>query len=412
MEPGDVLRSLFLASPRWVHRRVQTISNVEAGSLKLQCSLDVTPPAKATIPSSKGCIIIPIAVMRKETMVGWWVEDSSGHPLSVINRNRSSELVLDMLISALKVIGLEPPRDAVEFSKLFSYIDNGDVSAHGTCTDLLEYFFKDGAAGGTAELNEKEHARRELVRELAMLLQQYWIVLVEVPVECAGRRIIIRYGYDLPAKIRPPRHWRNNNGFSIDIDDAGFSMSLHHEVHVAPEAELFDTSLRYRSVSGEMSRVFDKNKVRQSKAHIQTNSYLPRFGRATLEFRVRPFRGGIRSFTLLATGAVMLSALITGLIPLDLNGVFLQESWRETTSAAVILVLPALLLSWMARAPEPLMVEGTLIRLRLINLLLAASILFVATALSTLWQPVVWHSLWGGRLCSSFVCTFPMDSGV
>lgn len=381
---GRDLQSMLFESPKWVHRRVQVIDSTQAGRLRLENSLDLTPPSHTKIDGSKGMAIIPISVIPKQVLSAWWITDATGKPLSVISRRQISPLVRKMLISTLVTVGIVGASELSGSEEFLEFVDNSEALAPISPQTLFDQY---------SALSKKK-AEYEVVRDFVNLLSTCWVVLVETPEESLDRRSIIKYGYDLTPRQKKVSLWGDNASFSIDIDDPGFSESLHHEVHVAPKLVTLQSSLEHQVAHKGKTRIIAKHEQPGTIAHIQNVEYIPRFGTAALEFQCLPQHGGIKGFTgwdLGLTGVLLVFSMVIWFGPLDF---FFLPHWRASTSATVILAVPALLFSWLARTPEAPLVALTLLRLRIINLFLALTFLGMASALSIFWSPFWWKAIW------------------
>lgn len=384
---GDSLRSMVIASPKWVHRRIQTIDHTTPGRILLKNSLDVTAPISAKIAGTKSRVIIPIAVLDKRVLSGWWVTDSAGSPLAVISQDRSRTLVQDMLVSFLAQFGIILSTNSAVQKRLLSFINNSEAIAAVAPNALLNAYPQLHGVNPEALF----------IKDFIQLLSRSWVVLVEVPEDVLGRRIIINYGYDLPSnEVRRPSIWSStdNDVYSLDVPDPGFSRSLHLQVLVPPELTIFEMSLEHGSASGEVNRAISSAARLGPIAHVQNMNFIPRFAKAAVEFRLRPARGGISAFTrwsLFFSWALIFFSLSIWIGPTEY---YLNDDWKSSISSSVILVAPAIFMSWIARAPEPGVLATALVRLRRINILLALSMLTMAGALSVAWSPVIWAVLW------------------
>ncbi|MCW4466237.1 hypothetical protein OK351_12085 [Glutamicibacter sp. MNS18] len=343
-------------------------------------------PENAMIRGSTGQVIIPIAVLPKGVLWSWWVQDGGGAPLSVVSRRRSSELVEEMLCHALESAGVAVANVGTERETLLGFVNNGDNAPVKSAEALFRACKK--------RTNKENAAYMEFVLDLVRVLESSWVVLVEVPEAQVGQRMIIKYGYDLQALVSPLDVNEDNDSYWIPISDPGFSSSLHLEVRVPPELEIFEISLVHVNADQTRSRVIGNTTLPNSVAHMQNDLFIPRFCVAHLEFRVRPVEAGLRRFTDFVLVAVTLVVIFLACIRFGDSALFLHKNWRNHSTAAVILALPALLLSWIARTPEAAVVKRAFHRLRLINIWLAMGIFSMAAALSAMWQPWVWAVLW------------------
>lgn len=390
MSQGKALSALLISSTEWVQRRVQTLDHTTPGRVKIQETLDLRIPEQEVIEGSADKVILPIAILPKGVLRSWWVLDDHGVPLSVVKREDSSHLVKSMLREVLQKAGVEYEFSGIGHERLLGFVDNGENTSSVEASELLSLCRR--------FTNSKNLAGMQFVKDLIHVVESSWVVLVEVPRQRVGGRMILRYGYDLNFLTEPLDINQDNDSYSLAIRDPGFSRSLHVEVHVPPELEVYELSLVNISVdqapTRRHTRVIGESAVPNSVVHIQNDSYVPRFSVTNLEFRLRPSMSGIRQFTDAALATVTIATMALLVLRLTGGSLALETDWRTHTTAAVILALPALLLSWIARAPEPEVVRRAFHRLRLVNIFMALSIFSMAAALSTLWKPLVWNFLW------------------
>lgn len=386
MNDGAALSALLISSADWVYRRVHVLDHTMPGRVRIQETLDVRIPEHEVILGSTDKLIVPISILPKGVLWSWWVEGGQGAPLSVIQRTESSKLVRAMLVDVLKKAGVSYPYLEDRDNRLLKFVNNGENTQTESADDLICLCRRFAEPANTANI--------EFVIDLIKVLESSWVVLVEIPMSLRGQRTLLRYGYDLKFHTDPLDVNKDNDSYREEIRDPGFSQSLHLEVRVPPELEVYELSLVNRSADQMHSIVIGDSEVPNSVAHIQNDPYTPRFSVTNFEFRLRPSKSGITQFTDAALATVSSVTLI--LLTLRLTGVamLLESNWRTHTTAAVILALPALLLSWIARSPEPEVVRRAFHRLRLINIYLAISVFSMAAALSTLWKPLAWNFLW------------------
>lgn len=383
MSKGNALRALLISSTDWVQRRVHVLDHTQPGRVQIQESLDVRIPDQEIIPGSTARIIVPIAILPKGVLWSWWATDGSGTPLSVVQHVASTQLVKSMMLEVLDAVGISAAKSGVDPEPMLEFIDNGDNSRSANAKELVETCKN--------HTNDQNADHMAFVHDLIRVLESSWIVLVEVPSDNKGKRMILRYGYDLQAVVAQVDINADNDSYSLPITDPGFSLSLHAEVRMPPELQVFEISLIHTRADRQQSRVLGSPVPINRVAHIQNDEFIPRLSVTELEFRLQPSDSGIRRFTDFALAAVSALVIALWLVRFDWPGNFLESDWRNHSTAAVILALPALLLSWMAKAPEPESVRRAFHRLRLVNIFLAIAMFSLATALSTLWTHWVWN---------------------
>lgn len=379
---GDALRELVIGSKAWVHRKVQRYDYSTPGTVRVQATLDLTLQSLEVIHGSQQNALIPISLVTKGTLRSFDIRTAGNQPMAVLEAAQTTEMVRAMMRSILTVANLKllaAADDTDEFSFIECMPNNADSSVQ-TFRDRIP-------------LRDASPQNLELVMKVVKQLSRTRLLIVEVPKILIGQRTVVSYSYDL--ELVKGSGFRSDSSFThqIEIEDPGFPASLHQEIVMPPELEICSLFLEFRQENRKYLRATVSGGDPQRVAHIYTRD-VPRFSKASLEFDVRPVASGLFNFTKYALAVVFLVTVFMVGVRFGPDDLFLQPEWISSTSAAVVLAGPAILLSWVARTPEHDIVAHALSQLRLINVLLAGSLFVTAVALSTAWQPIAWNVLW------------------
>lgn len=390
METGEILLDTFFNSRDWVHRKVHIVDHLIPGRIQTKVTVDLTLPEASRVPQTDKAIkVLPVAMLSKGIIRSWQIRECGNSPLPVLNRDESTQLVRAMYISLLKRVGIPAPEITPD-NDVLDFIDNSASSGKGASDRLLEYI--------RAHEDETDPAFSTIAQETADLLASSWIVFVVIPDSWHGRRVLIEYSYDnFPEHSPKPSLRKDNDYYEHSLSDPGFARSQHYEIRVPPELEFTETALQIQKGQEQVQRVVMNYDIGGCIAKIPDRFFadkIPRFGKVKLYYRLRPARQGILPFTVVASIGTTILIVLSALIRFGDLEAYLQPEWYESTSASVILAIPALLLSWVARTPEAAVVGRALVRLRWINIAQAMAVMAMAAALSTRWSATAWAAIW------------------
>ena len=390
MDYGEVLLDIFFNSRDWVHRKVHVVDHLTPGRLQAKVSLDLSVPENNQLPlANDSSPVLPVATLRKGILRSWWIRENSVGPLMVLNRLESTDLVRDMFKSLMLRVGV-PTSANDSLDTMLSFIDNSASAPKSALDDLFEELKCYEATIDATLLT--------LVRNFADILASSWLVFIEVPKSWPGKRLLVEYGYDdFPDNLPAPVFWKDNDYYEHNLTDHGFARSQHYEIHVPAELVITEIALQVQIERHRFRRVSINSRRGSCVARLPgrgLEDINPRFSHAGLYYRLKPAGRGIRSFTQVAASAILCLVLLSMWIRFGDLRLFLKPDWYESTSVSVILAAPALLLSWVARIPEAAVVGRALLRLRWINIILAATALTMAAALSTRWSADAWSTIW------------------
>lgn len=399
---GSGLR-LLLDPQSWIHRRVETVSFPPNGETRRRVSWDFTLPTDAVIPASRGRVVVPLTLLRKQPLKRLDVHDEAGTSLPVWGAEENGHLALTVLASGLAGLQGSAP-DAGQLAAL-DHIVRAPNSAFAT-DDIDAVFFP------RPEKADEWAVLRALAEELA----DNFILVVELAEDVVGRRALVKMTYDDELGGAAARALRAGYATTVKGEAWSGAASWHLEVH-APEGLAVD-DLSYESWDSTTLDLldFDETTVTGHTAHI-TGSRVPSGARTDARLVIRPARVGLVNQTLVATwlawALVTLGCLTTrSLVPV------LMDADRAGSLAGVTLAVPAFLVALMARSQEHELASRVLLVPRMLNAATAAVLLAGAAALVlglhesdlawalralffvqgvlAMWAFAVWRSVGGG----------------
>ena len=381
---GAVAVALAWDWTSWVNRRVETIEFVEDTTIRRAMSIDFTLPEVAALAAPvqpDAWIAVPLEIIAKKPLMHLDVIDEQRASLSTLNTLQNSELAghgLALLFDAIAAQSGQPPVTVATRDRLEELVRAPVIRATQIRDELL-------APG--AELNRllrvgtrQERLEVRLIRELTA----GFMLLVQVQYE-PGRNRVVKFAYDVEHR------WDDRRPGSIPADDdrglrsipARFLRGLgalprrrtfvlrigraqgHHVEVVAPEdTEIIAAKLEGRQWSTETSArvpfALDAQAGSRSRSHAYVSLLAGREGaadaaeqrgkqlsgrsdRAEFTVAIAPRRAGVVAVaTIMAIFTALTLALFASRLA-DLDG---------QTSAAVLLLVPAIFAAYVSRAGE------------------------------------------------------------
>lgn len=382
MTEGDMLRSMVIGSKDWVHRKVQRYGYAVPGMVRVETTLDLTPHRRLVIKGSRNHVILPISLVMKGALLAFDITSPTVGALSVLRAEECTKYAQKMMESVLESAQL-PLKPSGTAHNPWAFIDCPPEEAEHCLADFQQHL-----ATPAASLQALE-----IVMQLARQLALTRLLLVEFPASVLGERCLVAYSYALELESRPGMSFEESDGYQFKIEDPGFASSLHQEVMTPAELEAISMFVEFTNEKGEFHQASSRGEPAKRIAHVYSRE-IPRFSQASLEFELRPIATGLFNFTGLSLAIVGLLTAFMLIVRIGPTSEFLRPDWLETNSAGVVLAGPAILLSWLARVPEHAVVTRALTKLRMVNALLAGSLLAVAAAVSISWQPPMWNATW------------------
>jgi len=224
----------------------------------------------------------------------------------------------------------------------------------------------------------------ELFEQIALQLTNHFLLIVEHDESVVGSRTVLKYSYD----EAPPEPLTRRVPASLKLEptDFGFSESWHFEVEAPEGLVLKRLELTEYDLNGDvLAAGRDEGASSETVGHL-AHRPAHRLTSAVVTIDLAPDAPGVPRFALfgvLLTTVAVWVALVARAFP----GLLVAPTTVAPSPAASILLAgPALLLSWISRAPEHTMVARLLRRTRR-TMMVSALVLLVMAALTAV--PVV-----------------------
>lgn len=357
------------------------------GGTTLHVSLDYTLPSPAIERSGKR-ILLPLGFVRKGALRKVNTRGASGQPLPILDSEENGSLAVEMLLA---LAGQVLP-DAIVSSD--------------ECRDTLEgvvYCSPSGAAQAVAQFkvwlgsqDVESGPAQEVFASMTTQLAHNFLFAVEVDTAVVGTRSIVKYSYEdeLPEirKVSIP------TTIARSIPQFGIAASWHFEVEAPAGLGIRALRVREYDVDGTLGSDWEDRAPRRDPETVAHVACRPdhRLTTATADIVLTPQLRGLPRVSLwgaLLTGVLVALALGARTFP----DVFIAESTAGSSPASILLAGPALLLSWLSRAPEHVMVARLHWPLRRVlvvsSFVLFGMALIVTVPLLSPWNCIAWATL-------------------
>lgn len=384
---GLALMYLLTTTPHWVHRRVDALRLDAKGSTRRYVSVDVTVPPVAALPAaSRNRIIVPLGWMHKGPITRLDAKQD-GNGLAVLSKVENTAWAFEMLKAALSSV---PRRREVTHEDHACLMTLLTSDAETDQTALEAYVSMRDSLVDEAAFNEESRRRIVLLDGFAKLLVDNYLFLVELDKDLAGIRTTLKYSLDVPSVLTrsgPIRlHW--------PVPDFRFAASQHVEVDLPQGLRVQKMQFAAFNVDNTSTQMHEEMPTGDSGS---VHGVLrPDDGdvKADLIVRAQPVRQGLYTFT---QGAVAITAalVLASILARIFDAALLNDAVIPSPAASIILIAPALLLSWMSRELEHDLLSKLLSPMRRILILCAGVVLLMAGLAAVPVSVGLWHCLWG-----------------
>ncbi|MDP9936905.1 hypothetical protein J2T11_003273 [Paenarthrobacter nicotinovorans] len=392
---GQCLAKLFLDSKGWVHRRVDALTLASDGTTRRAISFDVEIPPEFKIEGSEKRVLVPLALIEKGALRKVSTEDPAGHPLPVFGAWKNTKLAVEMLQALVPGFAV----GSAAYEKQLSVL-NGIVFAPASGMSKEDRQKREAA---TAEFNDwlsnlseaegqgNRAVYLETFRRLALSFLDHFLLAVEVKEEFVGTRCVLKFAYERDLPILDEGNFIAAT--RMIVPDIGFARSQHIEVSVPPGLSVRELQVVDLVDDEAVAKRFDTPDGERSTAHVALAA-AERTSVGQILIEMTPVGPGIHSFTRM--GLAIIAALVAlGLAEKwDWVSVVAHDYRIPSQSASVLLIGPALFLSWMARAPEHDAVALLLRPLRLVLMYCTVVLLVLAAAAAVPLTPDAWETVW------------------
>lgn len=380
---GQALFSLLLGSKGWIHRRVVVVDFAEAGQLRQEVILDFTLPRDIVGRVEAGQVAVPLALMVKGARIGFDVTGPGGQAVPILNTSQQAGPVTALLDHAFRWAW---PGERLDESMRAAIDSMVTAVTFAESRIHMRKVLDSLPPGPHGQGRSRERATFEaLMRSLA----HNYLLLGVLPTGVVGQRSVLRYAF-LSYPPPPPRQWKTPYvEYGIPVADPGFSESLHLEVRVPDELEI----VTLRDVRAPTADAEGLQPAGVRLAHERMGD-AGRFGGGGAVVVVQPASGPMKSFSLsmlFIVTAIVVLAVVEMWVP---GHVLVADTTLPSPGASVLLGLPALILSWMARRPENVLMRQTLSGVRWVNILGAAALYLMACLAAVPVVTPVWAMAW------------------
>lgn len=387
---GRRLLALMASSQTWVHRRVESLRLDAEGQTRWHVSVDMTLPEDNAIAAGRGQVVVPIAFMNKGTLRRLDVE-YGGKSVTVLGKKLNSEYALAMLAAAIPPeLPLDDGQRAAALEVLQRVVECSTVQA-GQAVEAFDEWYAQArrAAGMDNKLADDQDEFGPFVRSLS----QHFLFLVVLDEEVESKRVLLKYSWD----HEPPNVTDKGKkcvSFSHELADFGFAASHHVEVEVP-----HGLAVRSLEVAEFYPDGFTSLPVQDVPEHTRSVAHAAiapshRFARGGFKVKVEPVKAGIFAFTRVAVLAVVACVVLAQFIRAFDSFFLLDVRWIPSPSSSIILVGPALLVSWMSRRTEHSLLTVLLKPLRKALLYCSIALLLMAALAAIPFTPAIWWILW------------------
>ncbi len=259
----------LLSIREWIHRRVETVTFIDAHTIRRTTSLDFTVvPTLPRIPTGDGeAVLVPLSYLAKHPVTSLDVRDETGAAVSVLTTEQNGALSAAALVAIAAAFVQQPQTpnavDLDDFDRLPEAIGEITVAPIPLAEAkyrALETFLAEEV--GPEDALATLAATPEFLERVATFVSSF--VLVAVLPATIGQRRIVKFGYEEPARGQPDERGRGERlldglgvtptTIRIPIPAADVATSFHLEIR-APEGVGMTESVLYDAVRQPRSSV-------------------------------------------------------------------------------------------------------------------------------------------------------------
>lgn len=391
---GEKLQLLLEDSRKWVNRRVDSLRLDADGTTRRFVSLDMTIPPDLKCVGSLGRIIVPLGILKKGTTQRF---DTSyeGKSIPVLGRKDNAQIVANLLYSSLPNILRNSEVSEYSTKKLFYSIASCGLGEDRDALGRYEAWLERTLSG--METFPEEDKEIEKFNNTVLQMIENFILLVEVDESALGCRSIMKYALDQeePAAMYPGTR---RLVMAQPVPDLGFSASYHIEFEV-PGGLTVD-KIHLAELIGEDDSQSDRIAVAYSTGRVAHVNIEPSSPSAVgfIRVEISVAKQGLLSFTKWTLFAVLSCVVLAFVVRSDVKFFIDGKVQIPSPAASILLIGPALLVSWISRSPEHPMLAKMLSPLRHMLMWAVVSLILMAALAAIKVQPLIWSSVWWGLL--------------
>jgi hypothetical protein len=349
---GEVLAELLLQTS-WVHRRVESLRFDAGGGTRLVASLDMTLPEPAIERDER--VVVPLAIMQKGALRKVDTRDFAGRAMPVLDTDDNGTLTLEMLLALGRNVLPHRVTTSPRFeARLRDVVFCTPAEAHHQVPTFRGWLM--------AFRIDPDAADYELFTSMVSQFSSHFLFAVEAPHDVAGVRTVIKYSYEDPVPVVPMGR-RLPMKLGREVGNYAMASSYHFEME-APAGIGFRWLRLLESQSDgtpAVRRAIDSardNRSPETVLHVGSHP-AHRLTRASVEASLAPPAAGPVSVALIGSLLAFACVVAAAIVKLSPE-TYLKAHATLTPVGSLLLAGPALLLSWLSRAPEHAMVARVL----------------------------------------------------
>lgn len=431
---GETYYDLLVTSS-WVHRQVDALRIEDAGLTRRFVSLDLTVPddlpdwreahTTSATPQAVGRkqMALPLAFLEKKVIQRLDVS-YEGKSLPVLTSWQNVEVakrILEFLVGSLDSVS---EKQRTELNELAGRAAGSSSATEDEANLLKDIEKKLQGIADNHDLSDREAAALLGLNNYIQTFVGHFVLLALVPSDISGRRVVLKYSHD-QIDERPRTPYWGPLRFTCVVPISWRTASHHVEVQLPQSLQITQIKLdaanksaseAVRSAPLAVSMDSQGMPLTSSTAHVilplESRDSIQIVPTRQLDIYAVPAPQGVRGFTYASAAAV------SGVVLISLFGrwgwVVSPEFAVPSTAASLLLIGPALLLSWLARSKEHQIVAVLLRPLRAILLVLAAVLVAMAALAAVPVFPLAWSIAWWMIYGATFVAasyTFALSRG-
>jgi hypothetical protein len=401
---------------RWIHRRVESLVIGPETLVRRRVSFDFTIPA-GTYCAARGSegrdvCYLPVSVLQKAPpVINLDLVDESGRPFPLLTRRQNAVADSAALVElARRVLAMDP--DAALIDGLHAIVWSEGFESLRALVRIVQ---PSERSGMNEEARRARHklADSSIFVDFASQLVSSTLLWVPVIVE-PGRRRITKMAYDVPTPNRldllrtslAALGWGGQT-YWIDVPHVGNAASYHLTISTPEYLEVIGSGLEIAPPAGSdpaLAPVPDVQ-IQRRLAHLYvTGARTADEALAWITLRVER-RGFLVTAALVCAAIAAMLGIFTAW-----SGPLLVESHLEPT-VTVLLVVPAVLVAFLATPTLKLSAQRLLVGVRALVALQGMAAVLAALA-ATAWSPRVVRDVWLGTAIGSGAITAAIIAAV
>ena len=386
----------LLVDDRWVHRQVDSLRLDSEGYTRRHVSLDVTVPDR--IVSKGEQAFLPLGVLRKRVIQRLDVTHD-GKSLPVLTSRENGEITtafIDYLVHGADFLSehAREVRQALQRVVEYNSADGGKNPLDDARTVLKAAF------SAVPKMSDDAQTHARLLVSYAELFAENFMLVVVIPTELISQRVVFKYSLDQPFTVDDPWSSISSLTFSYTPASCWSNTSYHVEIDLPSSLEIVKVAQEpssSRSLDGTDAkapeRIANSPSLGGARSHVVLTTDSVVEENAELSITTVPGPQGIRRFTVWA--AAFVTALVLASIPARVCNVVVADTFTIPSPVApVVLVGPALLLSWIGRSREHDVVSNLLLPLRGVLMVCSLVLVLLAVLAAVPVEVWVWHVTW------------------